>query len=443
MIHAPKADRLFVRAGGLVDATGLMLTPASLLLQRDDEARAVGPFAWRVVALGGEGHDSWRRLGSQATPLELPEVVLGPGLVNAHTHLDLTALGPLPAAGGFAAWLASVRQARCEALASEEAVAGSVQQGVELSVAGGVVAVGDIAGRGETAAARALARSPLLGVTFIEAFGLGEGEEPGVQAALQSLQRFEEDRGEGRVGPGMQPHAPYSAGPGLFARLAHEAGVRGIPIASHVAESAEERRLFETASGPLRTLLEELGLWSDEVERQVCRGRSPVDCALEAMQPAPRKLLVHCNDVTEEEAVRIAQAGAFVVACPRSSLQLGHLPEEERFDHLQRLRRAGVRLCVATDSVASLPAQSADRLTPLDDAQLLLDKGVFEPLALLAMLTLTPAEALGLEPTRFAFAPGQVVAGVTAAHGAAGRLRGGPVEAFVRARTLELLLPAD
>jgi len=432
---------VFVRAGALVDATGLALRPASLLLTRDEQSRAVGPFAWRVAALGGEGHASWSRLACGAATIELPHAVLGPGLVNAHTHLDLTALGPLSAEGGFAAWLSRVRRAREERLASDEAIARSAQLGAELSLRGGVVAVGDIAGRSEPAAVQALARSPLLGVAFLEAFGLADREEDGAQRALRTLEQL--GGTTRRVGLGLQPHAPYSAGPGLFRSLARQALQRSLPLASHVAESADERRLLRDGEGPLRDLLEALGLWSDAVGRQLRTDGSPVALALEATDQAPRRLFAHCNDVNEQDALRLAEEGVFVAACPRSSLTLGHLSEEDGFGHLRLLGEAGVRLCVATDSVASLPPCSAERLSPLDDALLLLERGVFGPLELLEMLTLAPAEALGLAPQRFAFVPGEVVAGVAVATGVEPALLDRPVEAFLRGRALELLQPAD
>src|SRR5690606_3253336 len=105
--------------------------------------------------------------------------VIVPGLVNAHTHLDLTHLGPSPhdPADGFMAWVDRIRAGR---LAGDAEIEASVALGARLSRRGGVVAVGDIAGapagRCSLAPLRALRASGLIGTSYLEYFGIGRGE---------------------------------------------------------------------------------------------------------------------------------------------------------------------------------------------------------------------------------------------------------------------------
>ena len=101
-------------------------------------------------------------------------MVLAPGFVNAHTHLDLTHIGPVPfdaETASFVDWITLIREGRHT---DDGDVARSVEEGVARSIRGGVVAVGDIAGVGSESPLRVLRESPLRGVSFIELFGLGD-----------------------------------------------------------------------------------------------------------------------------------------------------------------------------------------------------------------------------------------------------------------------------
>ena len=76
-----------------------------------------------------------------------------------------------PPRPGAAAWIAADRSER---------IAASVRRGIELSLAAGTVAVGDIAGavRGHITLEpwRILRDSPLVGVSWLEFFAIGFGQ---------------------------------------------------------------------------------------------------------------------------------------------------------------------------------------------------------------------------------------------------------------------------
>jgi hypothetical protein len=138
----------------------------------------------RVVLLAAGHPDTLARPGLPAPTrtLDRRDCLLIPPLVNAHAHLDLTHIGPIPhdPADGFVAWVDHIRANRRTDPAD---IAAAVELGVRLSVAGGTAAVGDIAGapagRLTDTPARVLAASPMAGVSYLEFFGIGRSAPAG------------------------------------------------------------------------------------------------------------------------------------------------------------------------------------------------------------------------------------------------------------------------
>src|SRR5439155_25706484 len=113
------------------------------------------------------------------------------------------------------------------------------------------------------------------------------------------------------------------------------------------AESAEEVEFIARGTGPWRALLEELGVWDRAwVAPQV----SPVQYLDEAGFIDPRMLAVHGVQMTATDLARLASRQATLVTCPRSNAHTGAgAPPLEAF------YKAGVRVAVGTDSLASVP----------------------------------------------------------------------------------------
>jgi cytosine/adenosine deaminase-related metal-dependent hydrolase len=420
-------------------ATSILLdwgaaAPPDTLGINDARARA----GLRVIAVGPEAETAAEGL-DPARQIDLRDAALLPAMANAHTHLDLTTIGPQPydPADGFESWIGLVMRQRPT---DQEAIRAAVAEGARLCLQGGVVAVGDIAGATHgapnPAAVQALLDSPLAGVGFLEVLGIGRSErerrrrlEDGDIAALL-------ERGSsGPVRVGLQPHAPYSTALSVYEscrRLAERVSPRA-PLATHLAETRAEREFVAQARGPQRELLERLGLLvdGDPLPEGIGRGEHPVGFLAETLHARPW-LLAHLNDAPDH-AIRTLLAAAddrnlrgsgtvsaeasTVAWCPRAWQYFGHEPVLGPHRWCD-LHDAGVPVCLATDSVINLPADVVRTrgMSVLDEARVAAacSERVPDPSSMLAMITTTPARALGLSQDAFRFTPGHALAGVVA-----------------------------
>ncbi len=410
-------QHLILTAAALADDRGVIAAPGAMLLRQDRAEPGDTAAATTVLEVGSPA--KVRRLAPiGAARADLAGSVLIPGMVNAHTHLDLTSVGPIPydESRGFAGWIADVRAGRAT---DEAAIAASVRDGIERSRASGVVAVGDIAGAWSPVPISVLRDSPMLGVAYLECFGLGDAGEMAADRMARLILSLHEERsaavstggGSGGVRLGIQPHAPYSAGGVVYRRACELADRLGLPLATHLAESVAERELVAMRAGPIRAALESFGVWDESAAAEFGAVRSPTE-HLGPLLARARWLVAHANDCSDEDIDLLARTGATVVYCPRASEYFGHHREVGPHRYREMIER-GVAVALGTDSVISLPAEQSSRLSVLDDARLLRRRDEVAPVRLLGMITTAAASALGLPPDLFRFTPGPI-AGIAA-----------------------------
>ena len=294
----------------------------------------------RIVALS-------RRPPSDGAPeIDLGDVAVLPGLVNAHTHLELSYLrDEVPPASQFVSWIRGViaaRRKRPDPTSPE--ILESIDRGIEEALACGTAVVGDISNT--LATFGPLARSPLAAVVFYELIRFGSQDARGfveeAAATLEALPLTE------RVRATLAAHAPYSVAPLVF-RAIREAVDRD-PFSAcsvHLSESAEEVEFIRSGGGPWRTMLEELGSWDPQ---WVPPGGTPVQFLDDSGFLDGRLLAVHGVQMDAADLRRLAARGTTLVTCPRSNgyTGAGAPPLEEFYE-------SGVRVAVGTDSLASAP----------------------------------------------------------------------------------------
>ena len=381
-----------VRAAWLADGRGACFAPGVLVLRGRTVVAAGSPESVGVP-------------GGSVTWVDASDSAVIPALVNAHTHLDLTLVPRIPEPKHFFQWLGGVRSARLSMTADD--VRQSVISGVQRLDAGGVAAVGDIAGtHALQASLAACSDMGLEGCVFEEVFGMGP-RVPASLAALEAVTPAAAGGHAGRIRRGVQPHAPYSCDRRVF-----EAALRsGLPVSTHLAESVDERRFLADGSGPFRDLLESFGLWDGTFS---AGARHPIDWMAERLRaasagPAERQtrvLCAHLNDVDDQSLALLATLPIDVAYCPRASEFFGHAGHRYR-----AMRAAGVNVCLGTDSALNL--DTPDRISTVDDLRLLMRRDQLPLSDALEMATVAGARALGLDPSRWDFSLSPV-AGVIA-----------------------------
>lgn len=410
--NRPHSSVTRIDAAGLADANSQWQGPVSIWIERPADAAS---------DLDGQGESRLLRIGSPGDHdapkadrvIERTGAVLLPGFVNAHSHLDLTAIGPQPhdQAGGFVPWVNMVRTRRPT---DPEQIRAAIRLGVEKSLAGGVVAVGDILGaalgKPTLAGLAELAASPLSGVGFVEIFGIGARADAAIDALETIARELAEWPTESRIRPGIQPHAPNTVSLPVYEAAVKIAARDGLPISTHLAETPEEREFIAQAAGPQRAMLECMGIWDDCECAHIGKGAHPVAHLAGVLEQRPM-LAAHVNDATDEAIDILANARASVAYCPRASAYFG-APEKLGPHRFQEMLAAGVNVCLGTDSIINL--DTPGRISPLDDARLLARTTDAPARTLLAMLTTRGAFALGLEPSRYTFVSGSTIAGIVA-----------------------------
>jgi len=330
---------------------------------------------------------------SAAGPVQdLGDVVLLPGLVNAHTHLQFSGLRrPLGQPGmELADW---IRLVIADRKRSDRDLLANIAEGLRESLACGVTTLGDIA----TAPA---APFPHV-LTFQEVIGFSTARVDSAQSEL--LERLDSSRDSTSRRPatrrvaarGISPHAPYTVHPRLLERLVEEAAIRKLPVAMHLAESRAELELLAAGTGPLRELLEQRSMWDAAA---IPAGSTPLDY-LRMLARAPRSLVIHGNYLSSAELDFVAEhrERMSIVYCPRT---------HEYFQHaeyrLQEMLAAGVRVALGTDSRASNPD-----LNLFDELRSVARKHDVPASEVIRLGTLSGAEALGWGDVVGSITPGK------------------------------------
>jgi cytosine/adenosine deaminase-related metal-dependent hydrolase len=275
---------------------------------------------------------------------DLGQAVILPGLVNAHTHLELSDCQASPRPAAFADWLAGMlRRMRLSAEEMEHAVTGAIAIGIQQCLRFGVTTVGDISWQCRLTRGL-LRRSPLRVVSFGEVHAMAQRR--GLLEERLSVAADETMAGR-RLSIGISPHAPYSVEPDGYGRCLQTAIGRRLPLATHLAETKDETTFLASHSGPLRQLWDQRLTWDDSVPKFI---GGPIRLARQVGLLDHPTLLAHVNYCDDEELDILAQGKSSVVYCPRTHAFFGHPQHRWR-----EMRRRGINVAVGTDSCASSP----------------------------------------------------------------------------------------
>lgn len=335
---------------------------------------------------------------------DLGDVLLTPGLVNAHTHLEFSDLTqPLGEPGEkLPDWIGRVIAYRKQ---GDRRPQNAIAAGLAESVACGVTTIGEIASRpasdyavspgGATRGEWIELLAPNLSLLH-EAIGFS-GQR--VDSAFDELAQRADASENSEPQPariGLCPHAPYSVHPQLIRRIVKLAQQRSAVVAMHLAESVEELQLLASGTGAFRRLLEQRSMWDP---RAIEVGRRPLDY-LQMLGEAPRAAVIHGNYLRADEIQWLGERRErmTVVYCPRTHryFQHGRYP-------LQAMLDAGVRVAIGTDSRASNP----DLNLLADMREALWQHPEIAPRTIWRLGTLDAAFAVGLDHLVGSITPGK------------------------------------
>jgi cytosine/adenosine deaminase-related metal-dependent hydrolase len=344
------------------------------------------PLERGIVTIVGDRIAAVVPAGAHKPDHDLGNAAILPGLVNAHTHLDLSGFShPIPVTGSFTDWLLTVIAHR--RTHSPEQVEKHIRAGLAESLAHGVTLLGDISSQGLSWPI--LSAAPVRAVVFHELLGLSRSRA--CQSWTTALDWLRRCPATATCRPGLSPHAPYSVRSSLFRAAAALAAERRFPIAIHLAESPAEMDLLQHRQGPFVSFLERLGVWDPEGLVSSCMDLMSLN------QGVPHRLFIHGNYL-DPPTMPVPAPGSTVVYCPRTHAWFGH-PTHPFRDLLAR----GINVALGTDSRASSPD-----LDLLAEARFLHERYLDLPGAdLLRLATLSGAEALGWAEETGSLVPGK------------------------------------
>ncbi|MGH7584310.1 MAG: amidohydrolase family protein [Gemmatimonadales bacterium] len=318
----------------------------------------------------------------------LADAVLLPGLINTHTHLELTGFAGMAEEADFWEWIKRI--IALKAGRSDEEFLEAARRGVRQCWAAGVTTVCDMGNTGSVIAA--LDELGASGIAHHEAFDMHAGETPAVMRRFsRDLDRLGE-HATGRVMLGLSPHAPYTVSGSLYRAVADLARAHGAPIGVHVAEPADETALLRDFTGIFADALRARG-----VERVSDDPVSPVAWLDRHGVLTPRTICAHAIHTDLHDTAIMLDRGVAVAHCPRSNRR------HHRADApVRRYVERGLKVGLGTDSEVSVAP--LDLIAEAREARVLAGWTAAETVR---VLTLGGAEALGLDASCGSLAVGK------------------------------------
>jgi cytosine/adenosine deaminase-related metal-dependent hydrolase len=340
-----------------------------------------------ILAVG-----TWKELVREypsASREDLGEVILMPGLINAHCHLDYTMMrGAFFGGGSFAEWIQRLNAMR-RSLDQRDYV-DAIAVGLKELHHWGCTTVLNIESFPELLPF--LLESPIRVWWFLEVMD--------VRSRLQSAEALAgaiyslEKASEGLGGFGISPHAPYTVSRDLYELSSTYALKYQLPLCTHLAESEEEMSMFAKGEGLLYEFLRSIGRPMED-----CKGVTPIQAVLGRELVPEGSILVHMNqlDSNDRELLKRTAGRYPVVHCPRTHAFFERTPFDLNF-----FRDSGIPLLLGTDSLAS-----NQDLNMFAEMRALAEAFPFlDPYEILRMVTTAPAAAIGRAGRLGQFSPG-------------------------------------
>ena len=274
--------------------------------------------------------------------VEYFEGVLVPGFVNAHCHLELshmkgrvdTGTGLLP----FIKGVVSLREVE------QEKVLAAIKAADEEMHENGIVAVGDICNKADTAAQKR--KSKINYYSFVEMFDFLQDARSEEIFNQYHQVYLAQSGGEFGNKKSCVPHAPYSVSKSLFSRI-NQVNKKDRVVSIHNQETPSENALFLNKGGGFPDLFGGFMVNLDSFEPT---GKTAIHYAIENMDPDCKTLFVH-NTLSTPDDIQAAHnwnKNVFWATCPNANLYI-----ENRLPNYKYFIDAKAQMTIGTDSLTS------------------------------------------------------------------------------------------
>ena len=307
--------------------------------------------------------------------------IIVPGFVNTHCHLELSHMkGRVDTGTGLISFIKSVVSYRD---IDPDVISQAIQDGDEEMYRNGIVAVGDISNKTDTAPIKTSSKMDYY--TFVEMFDF---LQPAMTA--KTIEQYKPVM-EGQSSHGLNkksyvPHAPYSVTSELFSFI-NDMNPAGVTISIHNQETPEENVLFQHGSGNFIDFYSSFGFTLDHFQHT---GKTAIHYIINHLQPKFKTILVH-NTTTNREDVKSAMEwnkNIFWATCPNANLYI-----ENRLPDYRVFADTNAKMTLGTDSLTS-----NWQLSIWEEIKTIKKYQSYIPLeTLLTWATINGAEALGYE----------------------------------------------
>lgn len=292
-----------------------------------------------AVAQGRIAYVGVRGDAPRGGDVDLGDALLLPGLVNTHSHLELTAMRGFLEDLDFAQWIQRLNGVK-RAVLDPARMLDAARLGILEGIRAGITTYADTCDSG--VAFDAMLEADVRGIMYQEVFGPDPATFARSLAELEAKVAALRARQSPLVRVGVSPHAPYTVSDPLYTAVAHYATREHLAIAVHIAESGIEQRLVEQGAGVFADGLRKRGI------TVAPRARSSIELLERTGILKSRPLLIHCVHLDDRDIADIARRAATVAHCPASNAKLGHGTAR-----VLELIAAGVTVGLGSDSVAS------------------------------------------------------------------------------------------
>ena len=310
--------------------------------------------------------------------INLGNSAIAPGLINAHTHLELTSLhNRINYNGNFTDWIRQIINAR--KTWTERDYVLSINEGVSKSIESGTTTVADSTRNSYTC--EESSKSNLRKIVFYELIDFNPHT---AEKTIDNFNKYINDtNNDSTLSLGIFPHSPYTVSKELYKRCGTLSDELNILAATHISETNDEIEFLTKGTGNFKALLNNhnmLNNWKHP-------GLRPVAYLNSMDILSDNWLLIHCNYTSEDEIEYIKKSNANIVFCPRSHRYFRHKnhPFHSFLEH-------GINVALGTDSLAS-----NDSLSILDEMKFIYENhNDLKPQDILYMGTIAGAIALKL-----------------------------------------------